>query len=212
MLQTLFWNAGGPLFRLYFSIRAQGLENLPQDRPYLIAANYTSHLNALAIFLALRSQVEQLSLATSGHCFFRAGLPGWLCRTLVNAVPFERGGDFRESLSRIRAVLGERRPLLVFPEGTRSASGQLQPFKTGVGLVALELDLPIVPVHLSGPFSARPPRPRRLFRCPVQLLFGPPLEMAPYQGRDKALTRYEIYREIVETLRREIEVLTEKKI
>jgi len=101
-----------------------------------------------------------------------------------------------------------RRPLLIFPEGTRSLSGQLQPFKLGIGLLAFELDVPIVPVHISGTYQALPKGKHRPGRHPIRLLFGEPLEMDSFRARADGLSSYEVYREIAEALRRDIERLT----
>ena len=210
VLHGLCWGVGGPLCRAIFSLQAGGLENLPQDRPYLIAANHTSLLDGPSILWAVRPHVERLTLAVAQDYFFRSVLLEFFFRTLMSAVPFDRYDHFQEGLIRIRSSLGTRRPLLVFPEGTRSLSGQLQPFKTGIGLLALELNLPIVPVHISGTYQVLPKGKRRPVPYPIKLLFGQSLEMKVYQHRRETLNSYEIYREIVENLRREIERLAEQ--
>jgi long-chain acyl-CoA synthetase len=209
VLQGLLWRPGRLLFNVLFSYRAHGLENLPQDRPYLIAANYTSHLDPPSILLALRSHVDCVTLAVGRSYFSRSVLSGWFLRTFANALALDHGENFRQSLIEIRSLLETRRPLLVFPEGMRSPSGQLQPFKTGVGLLALELDLPIVPVHVHGSFQARA-RGRRSRRPLIRLRFGQPLEMEPYRDRCGSLHRYEIYRLIVEELKRRIDALARR--
>jgi len=206
LLQGLFWGAAGPLLRAYLSLEAEGLEHLP-DGAYLIAANHASHLDAPCVFLAIRSRVEKLSLAAAREYFLQPGLEGWFSSLLLNAVPVDRRAELQKSLVRLRAALGPRRPLLVFPEGSRSLSGQLQPFKLGVGLLALELGVPIVPVHIRGTYEALPKGRRRPQRQPVRLRFGRPLEMGPYAARRQKLSSYEVYREIAEALRRRIEAL-----
>jgi len=207
MLQGLVWRTGGALFKRFFSLRVRGLEHLPGDRPCLIAANHTSHLDSVAILVAVRPRVEGFHLVAAQDYFFQSRLRDWFMRNLVNAVPFDRYGNFQESLVQARFLLGVRQFLLVFPEGTRSLSGQLQPFKMGIGLLAFELGVPVVPIHISGTYQALPKGRRRIVRQPIKLLFGPPLEIEPYQARRGVLSSYEIYREIVEALRREIENL-----
>ena len=209
-LREAFWSAGGGLFRLYFSLKARGLEHLPADRPYVIAANHSSHLDAPSILLAVRPHVDRLSLAAARDYFSRSPLLSWFLRTMLDAVPFDRQEEFLESLLALRGLVGVRRPLLVFPEGTRSPSGRLQPFRTGVGLLAVELDLPIVPVHVLGTREALPKHGRFPRRNPVRLNFGPPVEMAPYAARRQRLGNYEVYREVTAQVRREIARLAGK--
>ena len=201
------WKVGGGLFRGYFSLHADGAEHLPDDRPYVLAANHASHLDAPAILLAVRSRVELISLAAAKDYFSKSALQTWFLRHMLNGVAFDRDEEFLHSLLTLREQIDVRRPLLVFPEGTRSASGRMMPFKTGVGLLAFELDLPIVPVHVSGTHEALPRSKRFPQRHPLRVSIGPPLEMQAYKTRSERLGTYEVYREIVEAVRRSIEHL-----
>ena len=212
IMQGALWGVGGPLFRKYFDIAASGLEQLPQDRPYLIAANHTSHLDGPSVYVTVRSQVDQLNVVAAQDYFSDAELRGWFLHALINAVPLDRHGDFAESLVRARQLVEVRRPLLVFPEGTRSANGQLQPFKAGVGLLAYEMGVPVVPLHIAGSQEALPRGRRTPARHPLRLLFGEPLEIEPFKDRNDGLSSYEAYREIAESLKRRIEALGRKNI
>ncbi len=211
MLQEILWETGGPLFRRFFDLRAGGLEHLPQDRPYLIAANHASHLDGACVYAAVRSHVDHLNIATSEHYLADSELR-WFLYTFVNAVPFNGHGDFAAGLVRARQSVGVRRPLLVFPEGTCSVSSQLQSFKAGVGLLAYELDAPVVPLHIAGTREALPKGTRKPARHPLRLLFGPPLETISFKGCTETLSPYEIYYEIAAALKRQIEALGRKNI
>jgi 1-acyl-sn-glycerol-3-phosphate acyltransferase len=87
---------------------------------------------------------------------------------VVNALPFGRRGNIRNSLEMCRHLLGNPgNVLILFPEGTRTRNGQMDEFKPGIGLFAAGTQIPIVPCYLSGAFEAWPkgkfvPRPRRL--------------------------------------------------
>ena len=210
--QGALWGIGGPLFRRYFDIAVDGLEHLPQDRPYLIAANHASHLDGPSVYTAIRSQVDQLNVVAAQDYFVDAELRGWFLHALVNAVPLDRHGDFAESLVRAGRLLAIRRPLLVFPEGTRSINAQLQPFKSGVGLLAYEMGVPVVPLHIAGTQEALPRGSKKPARHPLRLLFGPPFESDSCKKSDDGLNSYEVYREIAESLKRRIEALGRKNI
>ncbi len=211
MLQEILWETGGPLFRRFFDFRAGGLEHLPQDRPYLIAANHASHLDSACVYAAVHSHVDHLNIATSKHYLTDSELR-WFLSTFVNAIPFDGHDNFAAGLVRTRQLMGVRRPLLIFPEGTRSVNGQLQPFKAGVGLLAYELDAPVVPLHIAGTGEALPKGTRTPSRHPLRLLFGPPLATTSFKGRTQALSPYEIYYEIAAALKRHIEALGRKNI
>ena len=211
MLQEFLWETGGPLFRRFFDFRAGGLEHLPRDRPYLIAANHASHLDGACVYAAVHSHVDHLNIATSEHYLADSELH-WFLSTFVNAIPFDGHDNFAAGLVRARQSVGVRSPLLVFPEGTRSVNGQLQPFKAGVGLLAYELDAPVVPLHIAGTREALPKGTRTPSRHPLRLLFGPPVETTSFKGRDETLSPYEIYYEIAAALKRQIEALGRKNI
>ncbi len=206
MLQEFLWETGGPLFRRFFDFRAGGLAHLPQDRPYLIAANHASHLDSACVYAAVHSHVDHLNIATSEHYLTDSELH-WFLSTFVNAIPFDGHDNFAAGLVRARQLVGVRRPLLVFPEGTRSVNGQLQSFKAGVGLLAYELDAPVVPLHIAGTREALPKGTRTPSRHPLRLLFGPPLATTSFKG-----SPYEIYYEIAAALKRQIETLGRKNI
>ena len=209
LLQSMLWSSGRSLFSHVIPFEVGGVENLPQDRPYLMAANYVSHLDTASIFMAATPFVESLSLAASNSNLASSPLSSWLLRAIANAISLDGSHGCENGLWKLRAMLGVRRPILLFPEGRRSSSGQLLPFKSGVGLLALELDVPIVPVHVSGTkgrwFGPRRWR-QRTIEEPIRLLFGKPIEMARYKERH-TIHRYEVYRMIAEELRREIEEL-----
>ena len=211
MLQEFLWETGGPLFRRFFDFRAGGLEHLPQDRPYLIAANHASHLDGACVYAAVHSHVDHLNIATSEHYLTDSELH-WFLSTFVNAIPFDGHDNFAAGLVRARQSVGVRRPLLVFPEGTRSVNGQLQPFKAGVGLLAYELGASVVPLHIAGTHEALPKGTRTPSRHPLRLLFGLPLETTSFKEHSETLSPYEIYYEIAAALKRQIEALSRKNI
>lgn len=211
MLPEILWETGGPLFRRFFDLRASGLEHLPQDRPYLLAANHASHLDGACVYAAVRSHVDQLNIATSEQYLADPELR-WFLSAFVHAVPLDGHDNVADGLVRARQSVGLRRPLLIFPEGTRSVNGQLQPFKAGVGLLAYELGAPVVPLHIAGTREALPKGTRTPSRHPLRLLFGVPVETTAFKGRANALSPYEIYYEIAATLKRQILALGRKNI
>ncbi|MCY4605115.1 MAG: lysophospholipid acyltransferase family protein, partial [Gemmatimonadetes bacterium] len=154
---------------------------------------------------------DHLNIATSEHYLADSELR-WFLYTFANAVPFDGQGNFADGLVRARQSVGVRRPLLVFPEGTRSVNGQLQPFKAGVGLLAYELGAPVVPLHIAGTHEALPKGTRTPSRHPLLLLFGPPVKTTSFKGRTEALSPYEIYYEITAAIKRHIESLGRRNI
>jgi 1-acyl-sn-glycerol-3-phosphate acyltransferase len=211
-LRGPLFGIGGPLFRRYFDFAVSGLEHLPEDRPYLIAANHASDLDGACVLMAVRPRVERLNIALAEDDFAGADFGRWFLRTFADIVPCDRHGDVAASLVAAQRLVGVRRPLLVFPEGNRSHNGQLRPFGTGVGLLAHELELPVVPLHIAGVRQVSLRGTRKPERQPLRLLFGAALEPQLFAGGNGAANSYEVYREIAVALRRRVENLGRKNI
>ena len=104
--------------------------------------------------------------------------------------------------------------VVVFPEGTRSADGKVQEFKAGAFQVALDLDLPVVPLTLIGPYNVLP-RNAALVRPAqrVKLVIGKPVDITPYIAPDDAdrQTKKEMQHQAMELLRSEIITTMERE-
>src|SRR3990172_2764725 len=185
----------GPARRLlerYCRLSVAGLEHLPPKGPFLLVANHQSHLDAFAVLVALGDRAEEISLVGARDYFFnRAWKRGILPRTLP-LIPFDREGDFLQGLRLCRETIAAGRSLFVFPHGTPSPTGQLQPFKAGVGVLAVELGIPIVPIAIEGTYVALPPGKVLPRRHPIRVTFGPPVAPAP-PGEGDDGTGYQRY-------------------
>ena len=166
-------------YRHYFSLECQGLEHIPQGRPYIIMPNHTSHLDTLTVITALRTKADRLWTLAARDYWFATRLQGWFARTCLNALPIEREGNFTEFLRDLRAaneVMALNNGLLIFPEGTRSLDGNLQPFKPGVlSLLIYGPNVPIIPAYIEGTYHAMPKGQNLPKRHPVRIIFGEPL-------------------------------------
>ena len=189
--------------RLYHRLRVVGREHIPTQPPFILIANHASHLDAmtLASVLPWRWRDRVFPLA-AGDTFFTSPVRTTLATGFVNALPLSRGRGGRHAIESLRERLlcegeaagddaeicgtGERGCVyILFPEGTRSRTGEMVPFKPGLGPLVAGLDVPIVPCHLAGTHAALPPgahlpRPRR-----VTLTIGPPLDFSN-EGNDRA--------------------------
>jgi long-chain acyl-CoA synthetase len=187
--------------RLCFSADCKGKENLPESGPFLVAANHCSHLDSLAIITVLPEYVENLRILGARDYFFDGRVKGWFFKNYLNVLPFDRQENFLEGLRIARVCIENRRILLIFPEGTRSPNGVVQPFKVGLGIIAYELGVPIVPARIEGTYEAFPkgsffPRPR-----PISVTFGQPISMSEFEAPKPGATRFPLYKQIVDTVR-----------
>lgn len=166
--------------RVWHRLRVEGREHLPLALPFVLVANHTSHLDALVLASLVSRRVRaDLYPIAAGDVFFETPPRALLSALLLNALPMRRQRAGRHALDDLRARLcGDPCAFVLFPEGTRSASGELGPFKAGLGMLIAGTDVPVVPCRLDGAFAAWPrtarwPRPRRLrVRIGEPLRFG----------------------------------------
>ena|SRR5438270_11154898 len=166
--------------RLYHRLKIVGRENLPRDGSFVLVANHASHLDTLCLLAALPLHRLQRAFPAAARDYFFVTMPRLLtAAVLVNALPFDRQIHVRQSLALCRRILeNPGNILLIFPEGTRSPTGEIREFKAGIGLLAAGTHYPIVPCYLHRTHEAFPkgcwfPRPKR-----VQLLIGQPRTFA----------------------------------
>ncbi len=189
--------------RVYHRLTIVGRENLPTNSSFVMVANHTSHLDTLCLLAALpMAKLHRAFPAAANDFFFVSGARALLATVVANALPFDRRGDTRQSLDVCKQLLANPgNILIVFPEGTRSRTGNLCDFKMGVGLLLAGSDIPVVPCNLDGAFAAWPtgawlPRPRS-----VQLTIG-----AAHVYADRPATRASA-RQICRELRAEVQML-----
>ena len=165
-------------YRRYFSLECHGLEHIPHGKPYIIMPNHTSHLDTLTVITALGTQAYRLWTLAARDYWFATPLQGWFARTCLNALPIEREGNFTEFLQDLRVAneaMAQHNGLLIFPEGTRSLDGNLQPFQPGVlSLIIYGPNVPIIPAYIEGTYHALPKGQNLPQKHPVRIIFGEP--------------------------------------
>ena len=166
--------------RVWHRYAVRGREHLPLDRPFVMVANHSSHLDALSLLCALPLRRIQKAYPAAAKDYFFTTLPKIaFSAVVVNAMPFDRKENPRESLDVCRDLLATpEHVLILFPEGTRTTTGALNPFKPGIGFLIAGTPVPVVPCFLAGAFRAWPkggwfPRPYKL-----ELRIGAPLVFA----------------------------------
>jgi len=164
------------LLRVYNRFEIVGLERLRTNRPLVIVANHSSHLDTICLLAALplRKLHRAFPVAAADY-FFQSVARTWLAAVVVNALPFGRKLHVRRGLSICAGLISEPgNVLIIFPEGTRSISGQTQQFKSGIGALVAGRDATVIPCYLDGTFRAWP-KGRRLPRpAKIRLIVGEP--------------------------------------
>lgn len=160
--------------------RVEGAEHLRGlTAPALFIANHASHVDTVSILRALPWSIRRrLAVAAAADYFYRVRALGWVSSLVLNTFPFSRKAAVRASLEHCGRLADEGWSVLIYPEGTRSPSGELLPFKSGIGLLATGLRVPIVPVAVLGGYRVLPKG--RLLPHPgtLRVRFGTPVRLA----------------------------------
>ena len=208
IIQNQIWFWGNLFFQYWFSLKVEGIENLPKDKSYLIVSNHCSHLDGPAIIAAQKKHMKYVYSLAAQDYFFNSSFKGWFCKYFLNMIPFKRRGKSFEGLKFCQNILAEGKIILMFPEGTRSLSGKIQPFKLGLGFLAMNLKVPIVPVYIHGSYQAMPKGKYLPRKHQIKVIFGSPLKIDCYLEQEKIMKKKKIYKDIVENLQKKIEQLS----
>ncbi len=151
--------------------------NLPRG-PFLLVANHESHLDTPTIFRLLPQHIRaNLCVAAAKDYFFKNPFTAFWAQLLFNAFPLDRDGNVRESLGHVGSLLNAGHSVLIYPEGTRSQAGQLGEFKKGIGIIAQEMGVPVVPIKISGNFHILPRGATLPTKGTAHITFGKPVHI-----------------------------------
>jgi 1-acyl-sn-glycerol-3-phosphate acyltransferase len=172
----------GPVLRLVFRPKVEGLKNVPGSGPVILACNHLSFSDSIFTPLVVRRRVTFVAKA---EYFTGKGIKGWFSRmffTGAGTIPVDRSGGqaAQAALDTLLRVLREGNIAGIYPEGTRSPDGRLYRGKTGVARLALESGAPVVPVALLNTDEIQPtgtliPTVKR-----VRMRIGKPLDFSRY--------------------------------
>jgi len=168
---------------------AEGLENIPRDRPVMYASNHSSMFDIWALFATLPGSVRFVAKRE----LFRIPLLG-RAMLAVGHVPIDRAARkkafeaYDEAARKIRSGTS----VLVFPEGTRSRTGELLPFKNAPFGLAIAAQVPVLPIYVHHTFEILPKGAWRLRPRPIRLLVAPPISTTGLRSEDRERLRDEV--------------------
>jgi 1-acyl-sn-glycerol-3-phosphate acyltransferase len=171
----------------FHRLAVTGRENLPSTPPFVMVANHGSHLDALSLGAALprRLSWRAFSLA-AGEVFFGSLSTAGFAAFAVNALPVWRKRTTVADLALLRQrLIEDALVFILFPEGTRSRSGEIGRFRPGLGALVAASGVPVVPCLLAGAHAAWPPGRSLPRPLPVSLHIGEPLTF-PHTSNDHA--------------------------
>ncbi len=201
--QPLARKIAAPLFRMLFKVTVEGLENIPASGPAVLCPNHLSVIDSFVLPAVLPRGIMYVGKAEY--------LDDWKTAKLFPAmgmIPIDRrGGDHATAaLDTARSVLSGGGLFGIYPEGTRSRSGNLHKGHTGAARLAIETGAPIIPVGLLGTLDIQPPdQAMPNFFTEATVKIGAPIQSSRYADRvgDRS-----VYRELIDEVMFEIQALT----
>ncbi len=155
------------VFSFFFRWRVVGRENIPQDGPVILCSNHISNWDPPLLGSGIERQVNFMAKEE----LFKIPVLGWLI-TQFGAFPVKRGGGDRSAIRSTLQLLESGKILGIFPEGTRSKTGELGKGMPGTALFALRSNAVVIPVAIIGPYQ--------LFR-PVTIVYGKPVDLTEFK-------------------------------
>ncbi len=207
-IRNLAKYAGIP-FRALWVKKTSGLENLPEDGPFIIAPNHCSYIEHFLIGAVVIPKIRHhlLFLAKKEHFDGLQDFWHGLWKKYTRYIPIDRSKG-EKALETAAEALKEGNVLIVYPEGTRSLTGKIQRGKTGVARLTLLAKVPVIPLGIIGTFEILPkgktiPRLKK-----AELHFGNPLTFERSYGKP---TTKKLLRTITTTIMKEIARLSQQK-
>ena len=203
---TFCYAAGWRFFRFYFSIyhrfRVFNVERVPLQGPVILASNHASYIDPPLVGAGVRRQISYLARES----IFRVPVLALILRSW-EVVPVDRDGGTGRGLKAILDRLACGGAIILFPEGTRSRHGELNPARSGVGLTVIKSTAPVVPARVFGTYQAYGaqmlvPRPR-----PLAVKYGRPLLFEALRAEAQTCSKprlKEIYQLVADQIMAEI--------
>jgi len=159
---NIFKNWSKLVFNIYFKMKAEGLEKLPNG-PFILAPNHQSFFDGLFVTMFIKNKMMKQTYFYAKQKHIRNKFLNFLANK-NNIIIVDINKDLKKSLQKMAAVLKSGKNMIIFPEGTRSINGELGDYKKTFAILSAELNVPIVPVAIGGAYKALPkgsfiPRP-----------------------------------------------------
>ncbi|MCA1594538.1 MAG: AMP-binding protein [Acidobacteria bacterium] len=197
----------GLFYQNFLHTRVEGQTNIPVHTNFIVAANHTSHLDMGLVKMALGEQGRDMVALAAADYFFDNKYKRAYMDNFTNLVPIERSGSLRKSLRHARSFLERGYTALIFPEGTRSMTGEMAEFKPVIGYLALSTRTGILPLYLHGTYEAMPKGSNIIKSREIGARVGRFLSIEELEDLTKGMSKSEAYRLIAALVSHEVENL-----
>lgn len=187
IVYNIFHNLAKLFARVFFSMRVVHPERMVESGPLIIAVNHSSFFDPPLAGICSRRGVFYLARKTLLKWpFFGPLFPA------MNVIPVERDGNDMSALREVIKKIKEGNAVLLFPEGTRSLDGNLQPARAGIGLVIAKTGAPVLPMRILGAHEAFPKNAKGLRSSQITVVIGEPIRFTPEEIESPSRENYQL--------------------
>jgi 1-acyl-sn-glycerol-3-phosphate acyltransferase len=185
--------------KLFWRLEVHGADNIPTDRPFVIAPVHRSNIDFAIVATLTRTRMRYM-----GKDSLWKIKPLGAIWSVLGAFPVHRGSADREALRLSMSIIEHGEPLVLFPEGTRQQGAEVQTLFEGAAYVASRTGVAIVPVGIGGSERAMPKGAKMLHPCKIVVVVGKPI--SPPRAEGPRVPR-RVVRELTEQLHTELQDL-----
>jgi len=200
------------LFTFYCPLKVSGRENIPKSSSFIFCSNHNSHMDSGVLMVASGLPFKNFAMMAAKDYFFGSDKRKYYLNLLMNLIPIDRDADKKSIINYLAAcrefTKSGNRSLIIYPEGTRSKTGMIQPFRKGPAMISAELGLPIVPAYIKGTFNAWPKGKMFMKPSMISIKIGKPVYPNDFFCNDENnSSNFQSYRKITDELERRVHKL-----
>ena len=198
--------AGGMLY-LIFKVICQlniiGVNNLPANKEFILCSNHGSYLDGFLIAVSVPRWLKKHMFFLGFRAYFEVPIIRNIVK-IIRIVSIDPAAQLVNAMQSCAYILRKGKVVCIFPEGGRSIDGEIQKFKKGIGILAKELNLLLVPVYIKGSYESWSrtnhfPRPH-----PITIVFGRPYNLEKLKKEGIKLGAKDDYEAIARGIREEV--------
>jgi long-chain acyl-CoA synthetase len=196
------------IFDGWLKPKVLGRGNIPANRNFIVVANHSSHLDFSLVGYALGAIGDDIRVLAAKDYFFNTPARRFLASNFTSMIPFDRERAQLESLEDALSELAQGRSVLMFPEGTRSADGEIHEFKSGAGFLALRSRCDVLPVLIRGTHDVMGKGSLVPRRHPVEVRIGRAIAAGELRELAESSEGAGAYRKIADLMRSSVIALS----
>jgi len=191
------------VFKAIWHLKVSGTENIPRTGKCILCVNHGSYLDAFIVEASMPSNLRKGIFFVGFRAYFEQPFIKNIIK-YIRVIPIDPGMHFVEAMQASAYVLRNDKIVCIFPEGQRTIDGNVKEFKKGVGILAKELNIPLLPVLITGSYESWPRTKSLPRRHPIKITFGRTFDFGELKKEGLQLGAKDEYEAIAFGIREEV--------